>query len=169
MSDRLLEVGRIEKAHGLQGEVVVKLSSNVEARVAPGSRLTVGEARRGDRPSATVLEVEASRPHQHRFIVTLAGVVTREQADELHGRTLYAEPITDDDPDTLWIHELIGRRVFDQDGVDRGLVVTVLDNPASDLLELEGGGLVPLRFVTDHHDPGRLVVDIPPGLLDPED
>ena len=163
MTAPLLEVGRIEKAHGLVGDVVVKLTSNVDARVAPGSVLTAGtrEPRR--------LEVEASRPHQHRFIVRFAGIVTREQADELHGVTLYAEPITDDDPDTLWIHELIGRRVFDQDGVDRGLVVTVLDNPASDLLELESGGLVPLRFVTDHHQPDRLVVDVPAGLLDPDD
>lgn len=162
MSDRLLEVGRIEKAHGLHGEVVVKLSSNVESRVAPGSVLTAGDR------DPVVLQVEASRPHQHRFIVTFAGIVTREQADDLHGTTLYAEPITDDDPDTLWIHELIGRRVYDQHGTDRGLVTTVLDNPASDLLELEGGGLVPLRFVTDHHDPDRLVVDIPEGLLDDE-
>jgi hypothetical protein len=46
-----------------------------------------------------------------------------------------------------------------------GTVTAVVANPVSDLLELDGGGLVPLRCVVDH-GPGRIVVDIPAGLLD---
>ncbi len=38
-------------------------------------------------------------------------------------------------------------------------------NPASDLLVLDGGGLIPLRFVTGR-EAGRVTVDIPLGLLD---
>ena len=37
--------------------------------------------------------------------------------------------------------------------------------PASDLLELESGALIPLAFHVGHGD-GRVVVDPPPGLLD---
>ena len=41
-------------------------------------------------------------------------------------------------------------------------------NPASDLLVLESGGLIPLRFVTQNDaEAHTLVVDIPDGLLDP--
>jgi 16S rRNA processing protein RimM len=43
--------------------------------------------------------------------------------------------------------------------------VSVVANPASDLLELDDGALVPLRFVTEHV-PGRITVDAPAGLLD---
>ena len=39
-------------------------------------------------------------------------------------------------------------------------------NPASDLLSLDGGGLIPLRFVTSSEPGVRVVVDIPDGLLD---
>ena len=39
-------------------------------------------------------------------------------------------------------------------------------NPASDLLVLAGGGLVPLRFVVDHQAGVRVAVDVPDGLLD---
>jgi len=162
----LLEVGRIEKAHGLRGDVIVKLSTNVVERVAPGSLLIAGE--RSPRP----LEVVRSQPHQHRFIVTFAGVNSKEEADALHGVTLYAEPFEDDDPDTLWVHELIGQSVVEiVDGVERshGRVKAVIDNPASDILELDNGGLVPLRFVVDHSTPGRLVIEPPPGLLDDAD
>jgi len=39
-------------------------------------------------------------------------------------------------------------------------------NPASDLLVLTGGGLIPLRFVIDHQAGVRVTVDVPEGLLD---
>ena len=50
-------------------------------------------------------------------------------------------------------------------GRSLGHVTAVEANPASDLLVLEGGGLVPLRFVVDH-GPDRVVVDVPDGLLE---
>ena len=50
---------------------------------------------------------------------------------------------------------------------DMGRVTAVESNPASDLLVLESGGLIPVRFVTGH-DPSRhtVDVDIPDGLLE---
>jgi 16S rRNA processing protein RimM len=158
----LLEVGRIEKAHGLRGDVIVKLTSNVESRLAVGSVLFA------DAAGARRLDVRAAQRHQHRWIVTFAGLTRREDADALHGTTLFAEPTGDDgDDDPLWIHELIGASVREADGRDRGTVVAVIDNPASDLLELDSGALVPLRFVVDHDRPGALVtVEVPAGLFD---
>jgi 16S rRNA processing protein RimM len=149
----LLEVGRVVKAHGLRGEVLVKLLTDRRERVAPGSVLHT---------SHQLLEVVESRPHQGGFLVSFAGVVDREAADDLRGEMLSAPPL--DDPDTLWVHELIGADVVGLDGTGYGSVVAVEANPASDLLVLDGGGLVPLRFVTDH-SPGRLVIDPPSGLL----
>jgi ribosomal 30S subunit maturation factor RimM len=55
--------------------------------------------------------------------------------------------------------------VVDTDGAVLGTVTAVEANPASDLLVLDGGGLVPLRFLVDE-EPGRLTVEVPPGLLD---
>ena len=76
----------------------------------------------------------------------------------------------DGDPDALWVHELVGRHGSSTPpGVDRGRVVAVVANPASDLLELESGALVPLRFVVggvETTPAGRRVrVDPPEGLL----
>jgi 16S rRNA processing protein RimM len=157
--DRLLEVGRIEKPHGLQGDVVVRLTTNVEGRLPPGAVLFTDPA--GTRE----LQVEAARPHQHRWIVRFAGCGRREDADALHGALLYGEPVDDGDPDALWVHELVGAEVHERGGPPRGRVVSVIDNPASDLLELDTGALVPLRFVVEH-EPGRVVVDVPAGLFD---
>ena len=65
----------------------------------------------------------------------------------------------------LWVHKLIGAQVVEIDGTDRGTVVSVIANPASDLLELEDGHLVPLTFVTDF-DSNIVHVDAPDGLFD---
>jgi hypothetical protein len=46
-------------------------------------------------------------------------------------------------------------------------VASVEANPASDLMVLESGALIPVRFVTAHDAAARTVdVDIPDGLLD---
>lgn len=142
------------KPHGLRGEVVVALTTNRPERVAKGTVLHTDKG---------PLTITASRPHQHRYIVRFAGVDTREAADALHGLVLSAEPL--EDPDALWVHELIGSVVVDQHGTEHGTVTSVEVNPASDLLVLDGGGLVPLTFVVDQGD-GRITVDVPDGLLD---
>lgn len=175
-SSDLLEVGRIEKAHGLRGEVVVNLITNMVA-----DRTEVGaELRAGDR----ALTVVRARPHGNRWLITFDGVIDRDGADALRGQTLEAAPLSSDGADpgppsasrhhgdevVAFVHELIGCHLVDQDGVDHGPVVAVIDNPASDLLELGDGRLVPLTFYRGS-DPeaGTITVDVPPGLLDPPD
>lgn len=152
----MLEVGRIVKAHGIRGEVIVDLVSNrPDLRLAPGSVLS---SARGD------LEVLTSTPHQNRWIVAFRGVEDRNAADTYRGTVLSAEPVAGDD-DTLWVHELIGSEVFDLNGRSYGPVQAVEANPASDLLVLSDDRLVPLVFVKTRL-PGRVVIDPPPGLLD---
>jgi len=159
----LLEVGRITKPHGLSGEVLVSLSTTEPSRVAPGAIL-----RAGDRD----LVVVRSTQHHQRWIVAFEGVDSREAAEALQGTVVLARAkagADDGEPDALWVHELIGATVVDLNGQAHGRVVTVLDNPASDLLELESGDLVPLRFVVGGLEVGpdgpTLRIDPPAGLL----
>ncbi len=55
--------------------------------------------------------------------------------------------------------------MVDGSGGEIGVVESVEANPASDLLVLADGRLIPLRFVTDRA-PGRLTVEVPEGLLE---
>jgi 16S rRNA processing protein RimM len=153
----MLEVGRIAKAHGIRGEVLVELTSDRTERVAPGTVLTTKAGRE--------LRVLVSTPHHHRWIVAFDGVQTRTEAEALHGQVLLAEPI--DDPDALFVHELIGSQVVlaGDAGEVVGTVASVEANPASDLLVLTDGRLIPVRFITEQ-SAGRITVDVPEGLLD---
>lgn len=152
---KLLEVGRIVRAHGLRGQVVVALVTNRTERVEPGSVLYT---------EAGPLEVVASTGQgQDRWLVKFAGVDDRNAAEALGHPVLRAIPPPSDG--TLWVHELVGSEVFELDGTRRGRVTDVQANPASDLLVLDTGALVPLRFVVEHG--GRRVrIDAPPGLFE---
>ena len=153
----LLEVGRIDKPHGLRGEVVVSLITPRLERLAAGSVLQT------DRGPVTV---QSSRPHQHRFLVRFDRITDRDAAEGWRGVVLSAPPVLDADDGTLWLHELVGATVVDQHGTSHGTVVALLDNPASDLLELADGRLIPLVFVVGHEPGVRIDVDVPSGLLD---
>ncbi|MBL8776183.1 MAG: 16S rRNA processing protein RimM [Acidimicrobiales bacterium] len=150
----LLEVGRVAKAHGLRGEVIVALSTDRTERLDPGTVLFSDDGE---------LTVVTAQPHQRRWIVQFAGVESREAAEALHGLVLRAEPL--DDPDALFVHELIGSEVVDETGAMLGTVESVEQNPASNLLVLDGGALIPVRFITARGG-DRLVVDVPAGLLE---
>jgi 16S rRNA processing protein RimM len=171
----LLEVGRIARPHGLAGAVVVALVTNRTERLAPGTELLCyaagappapGAANASGPPSqsgARKLEVLSSRPFQGRYLVEFEGVLTREAADELRGALLAAVAI--EDPEALFVHELVGSTLVEVDGTEHGTVVAVQANPASDLLVMEDGSLVPLRFVVARED-DRIVVDVPAGLFE---
>jgi len=150
----MLEVGRVTKAHGVRGEVVVALVTDRLERVAPGSVLYA---------DGRALHIVASRPQQKHHIVSFDGVDTREAAESLHGAVLSAEPI--DDGDELWVHDLIGSTVVNTAGDRLGTIDSVQANPASDLLVLDTGALIPVVFVLSH-DSGAVLVDLPEGLLD---
>ena len=153
--DGLLEVGHIRRAHGLRGEVFVQLLSDSDARVAPGAELIAGDE---------TLVVESSRVASNgRRVVKFAQIADRTTAESYANRLLSGRPL--EDPEALWVHELIGRRVVEVDGTEHGECVSVIANPAADLLELDSGALVPSNFVVSNSD-GVIVVDTPEGLFD---
>ncbi len=157
-SDRpseLLEIGHIRRPHGLRGDVFVQLTSDRVSRLDPGSILYT------DDRTLTVLAGRTAANGRH--IISFDGIEDRTAAEAFTNQTLYAEPI--DDPDELWVHELVGRDVVDQHGVERGSCVAVVANPAADLLELSDGALVPTTFVVSNRD-GVITVDVPDGLFD---
>lgn len=156
MSSERLEVGRVAKAHGLRGEVVVVPVTNQPDRFGAGARLWIDGA---------PVTIATSRPHQDAFLVRFVGVDDRNAADRLRGKTVSAEPLGAPPVGEVWVHEVIGAEVRDRSGQPLGRVVAVEANPAHDLLVLDTGPLVPMVFVVDQ-SPDAIVVELPEGLLD---
>jgi 16S rRNA processing protein RimM len=155
-AEQRLEIGRIGRPHGLRGDVMVTLTTNLTERVAVGTTWWVGDRE---------VTVEAARPHQGRHIVHLSGLDDRDDAAALTGTRVFALRLDDAPDGEVWVHDVIGASVTDRAGREHGRVVAVEANPAHDLLVLENGALVPMVFVVEH-DGDRVVIDPPEGLLD---
>jgi 16S rRNA processing protein RimM len=137
--------------------VVVQLWTDQTQRLHPGTVLSS--------PLGPLRVTSSTRMGPDRYLVQFEQSTDRAGAESLRGLELAAEPLAV--PGTLWVHELVGSLVVDMAGTRLGVVGAVEANPASDLLVLEDGGLIPVRFVTRHDPAGRQVeVDIPDGLLD---
>lgn len=155
----MLEVGRVSRPHGLRGQVVLEMVSNRRERLEKGAVLS---GRAGDLRVEHAVAAPGSGGRR-RFIVSFAGVDDRAAAEALRGEVLRGEPI--DDPDAWWVHDLVGAQVVTPSGTGLGRVEAVEDNPASDLLVLDSGVLVPLRFVV-RRERGLLTAELPEGLVE---
>jgi 16S rRNA processing protein RimM len=188
----LLVVGQIGKPHGIRGEVLVTVRTDEpEARFVAGSvfttevprdrRVSTGPAAAASVPGVEYrvpdkLTLESLRWHQGRVIAQFDGVHDRAVAEALRGVLLQvdsAEVTPPDDPDEFHDHQLLGLAVVAADGAVLGEVDRIDHSPASDLIVLAktGGGtaLIPFvsQFVPEVDIPGgRIVVDLPEGLLD---
>ncbi|MEI7717476.1 MAG: ribosome maturation factor RimM [Mycobacterium sp.] len=175
-----LTVGRVARAHGVGGEVVVDIrTDDPAARFAPGNTLRAKAPRGGPERGYVV---ESAREHGGRLLVRLTGVDDRDTAEALRG-TLFVVDSADlppiDEPDTYYDHQLEGLRVETTTGQHVGVVAEVLHTAAGELLAVRrepgsgpGETLVPFvgAIVTSVSLTDRVVqIDPPEGLLDLED
>jgi 16S rRNA processing protein RimM len=168
-----LVVGRVVKAHGITGEVVVDIrTDDPDLRFAPGTTLR-GRAAKGGSERHYV--VESAREHSGRLLVRLEAVADRNTAESLKG-TIFVVDSEDlppiEDPDEFYDHQLEGLRVVTTAGQPVGTVAEVLHTAAGELLAVraEGGEvLVPFvsAIVTSVSLADRTIeIDPPEGLLE---
>lgn len=165
-------VGRIGRPHGIRGEVTVEpRTDEPDRRFAAGAVLTV-EGRDRD------LVVHRAHWHSGRLLVAFAGVDDRNAAEALRGVLLSVERADDeqpDDPDEFYDSSLVGCRALVA-GQEVGQVVEVVHLPGQDLLSVrladDRDVLVPfVAAIVPSVDLAarEVVLDPPPGLLDPMD
>ncbi|MFV9633495.1 ribosome maturation factor RimM [Mycobacterium neumannii] len=168
-----LVVGRVAKAHGITGEVVVDVRTD-----DPDARFAAGTSLRGRPPKGGAereYTIESVREHGGRLLVRFDGIDDRNAADALRGILFLVDsqelpPI--DDPDEYYDHQLEGLRVRTTDGDDVGTVTEVLHTAAGELLAVhadEREVLVPFvtAIVTSVSLADEVIeIDPPDGLLE---
>ncbi len=170
MTEPTVVVGKVTKAHGLHGEVVVLVFSDNPNRFSPGSSVFFEDGRE--------IRIRASRPNGGRLLVSFDGVADRNAAEALRGVTLVVPRSSLPElPDgEYWPHQLEGCEVVTESGRTLGAIVDVIANPANDLwVAVDAAGtetLVPaIREVVVEVDvaAGRVLVRDIPGLTAPDD
>jgi 16S rRNA processing protein RimM len=168
ITDGLILVGHVARAHGNKGQVIVNPETDfAEERFAAGTTLLVGDPL-VERRVATV------RFQQGRPIVGFEGIDTMDAAEALAGAPIkVAEAALAPLPDgTYYRHQLVGCEVQDTDGRIIGVVAAVEGPIEASRLVIDaphGEVLIPLNAdicVEVAPEAKRIRVAAPEGLID---
>lgn len=169
-------VGRVRKAHGIRGELLVEpITDAPDAVFVSGRRLYAGTAAGDASPDGQELHITAVRQHMDSVRLTLAEVPDRSAAELWRGRFLLVpqDELPPPADDEVYLHDLIGMQVVHVDGRALGAVVDTYELPQGLMLDVRpaNGGqtyFVPWRdeiLVQVDEAARRITVDPPEGLL----
>ena len=159
-----INVGHVIRAHGLNGQLRVKLLSDVPQRFQPGGVVYINGA---------PFTITASGFFRHgQILLTLQGIKDSDAAKKLVEQwiTVPAEaapPL----PEGEWFHfQLLGLRVITDQGEELGEITDILETGSNDVYVVSGGKaeiLIPaLKSVITQVrlEDGVMVVSLPEGL-----
>ena len=163
-------VGRVRKPHGVRGEVVVEVLSDVGSRFDIGSEVRVT----GKESAARGVRITAVRRRSNEAIVRFEGFEDRDQAQELRGAVLEVstDEVPEAPPGSYYFFELVGCVCEDKNAGELGLVERVLEDGGGLVLEIRKGTekvLVPFveTYLTKiDRNRRRIEVDLPEGLIE---
>ena len=166
----LITVGRVRKPHGVRGEVLVDVLSDVEGRFVAGSTVEMVWPT-GRRQSACISSVRGSKTN---VIVLFEGFESREQAEELRSAALEVDRtrVPSAPRGAFYFFELVGCDCFDEHLGELGRVSQVLEDGGGLILEVSTVGsnlLVP--FVESYLKEvdvanRRIDLELPEGLIE---
>lgn len=160
--DPRIEIGGVARAHGIRGEVVI-VTHDPDSDTLDGATVVWIDG--------IERTITAAR-HTHRgWLVQLAGIATRTDAEALRGKRVEVDrsalELADDD---ILLSDLVGCRVLLADGTPWGTIAAIDTHPLQDRLVIHDGAIermLPLvdAFVTRIDlEAGTVTVDPPPGL-----
>jgi 16S rRNA processing protein RimM len=171
-------VGRVRRAHGIHGELVIETLTDAPGEVfAPGRRVFAGTIGGDPSPDGRELVVEESRPFKGGWIVAFKGIADRTEAERWRERYMLL-PVAELRPvgeDEFYLHDLLGLSVV-REGSDElvGEVTDVYELPQGVMLDVRraapaGSVLVPFRSEVVRRvelSARRLIIDPPDGLIE---
>ena len=170
-------VGRVRRAHGIRGELVIEPLTNApDAVFAPGRRVFAGTVDGDPAPDARELIVEESRPFKGGgWIVAFEGILDRNEAERWRARYVLApaselEPAGDHE---VYLHDLLGMSVLLAESNELvGEVTDVYELPQGVMLDVrrpKGSILIPFSSeIVARVDVAErwLAITPPEGLLE---
>jgi 16S rRNA processing protein RimM len=134
----LLAVGKIIKAFGIKGEIVLRPMSDSPRRFARLKKVYVGA---GD-SAVTEHTVERAAAETKGVRLKFAGVNDRNGAEKLTGLLVFVDENNAVRPPKgrYFIHDVVGLEVVDEHGKNLGVVSDVFKHPAHDVYVIAKNG-----------------------------
>jgi len=167
VSVTFVPLGRIVRAHGIRGEVLIKPYSSPSPTLAQSAKLYLPG------PKPYELFVERRRETPNGFIIKFKGIETRNDSERLKGQEIVCHPdeLPELEDDEFYSYQLIGLKVCTNEN-EIGTIKEVRTIRGQDLLVVEGEGkeflipAVPDILVDVDLSDGIVTIDPPEGLLE---
>ena len=166
-----VQVATVTKAHGIKGEIkIYPFSGSPENFTLYTSLILVDK----NKEAAKKIKLLNSRTQGNSAVVTLAGITSRSDAEELVGSEIWVsqnELPTLDEDEFYW-NDFEGMEVFSRKGEYLGQVKSLIATGAHDILVVSGDEeeyLIPVRdeFVVEYSvEEKKIIIDPPEGLLE---
>ena len=138
MGSSLYAIGRVVKAFGIRGELIVEPLTSIPSRFSSMKRVLVGVTE----AQVQMLTIREVCVENKGIRLCLADVNSRNDAEGLIGSFLFVreEDRVLPSPGSYYVDELIGLRVVDEAGSNIGTVREVMKLPAQDIYVVEQNG-----------------------------
>lgn len=124
-----LVVGKLRRPHGLLGEIIMEVMTDFPERLSPELQLFIG-------PDHIPIHILRHRQHQNMLLVTLEGYSSRDTVGNLRNQNLYvdAAEIPSLPEGEYYHHQLLGLKVFSDQGEHLGVITEIIETGANDVL-----------------------------------
>lgn len=168
MSHEALVVGRIIKAHGLKGFVAIKVETDNLKRFSLGSKLFLWPPLE----EWPYLTVEAVKQRAGGLLIKFVEITGKRDAERLIGHDLVIPETAGEKPEnSFWLHEIIGLKVFTEEGLFLGTVKEIIQTGANDVYVVKNGKEYLLPAIKEvikevNLKEQKMVVHLLPGLAE---
>lgn len=146
-ADPLLQVARVTGAFGVRGEVRIGTFTEDPMALLQYRRLLRADGSPG-------LTIVSARPAKGGVIARCKEIETKEQADALRGLRLHVprSALPETDEDEYYLADLVGLAVVTPEGESLGVIKSVQDFGAGDLLEVDARDGSPTWYLSFTRD-----------------
>ncbi len=166
-----IPVGKVAKAHGIKGEIKVYIFPGYQVDFSNIPEIVIAKGESGQNKRFAVVR---SRKQTKYYIVELAGITDRNEAEALCGSELYIKKdyLPPAPQGEYYWHEIAGMQVVTDKGRELGSVTDMIDAGPNTILVVTGKGheyLIPAtpEFIIGKDDDTKTLIVSPlPGLLE---
>jgi len=158
-------IGRLQRVHGVQGEIAMRVLTDFPQRIRRGKQVFLGEAHRP-------MKIESVRPKAELLLLTFKGITTRDAAQELTNLEVFVEArnLPKLPEGKYYHHQILGLQVYEGEEL-LGYISEIIETGANDVFAVRltrGGELlipnIPEVVLAVELEQKRMLVHLLEGL-----
>jgi len=158
-------IGRLQRAHGVDGEIAMRVLTDFPQRIRHGKQVFVGE-------NHQQMIIESVRPKAELLLLTFKGITTREAAQELTNLEVFVEArnLPKLPEGRYYHHQILGLQVYEGEEL-LGYISEIIETGANDVFAVRltrGGELlipnIPEVVLAVELEEKRMLVHLLEGL-----